>query len=32
MVDDIAEDGVGAEFWRLFNEGKTTTAGEFYRW
>jgi len=32
MADDIAEDGVGAEFWRLFNEGKTTTAGEFFRW
>lgn len=32
MMDDISEDGIGAEFWRLFQEGKTTTAGEFFRW
>ena len=32
MVDDIKEDGIGSEFYNLFKDGKTTTAGEFFRW
>lgn len=32
MMDDISKDGIGSEYWQLFEEGKTTNAGDFFRW
>lgn len=32
MMDDITKDGIGSEYWDLFEEGKKTMAGDFFRW
>lgn len=32
MMDDITKDGIGSEYFNLFQENKKTNAGEFFRW
>lgn len=32
LLEDIKEDGIGSEYWRQFQAGRTVNPVEFIRW